>query len=262
MVDAFALTDEGTERGHNEDACALRQDPGGLVVAAVADGVAGAPAGELASRLAVEVVLRELDAGSGHPAGEWLGRAVQQANIELYEKAVVVPELRGMATTLTALVLDGDQLTAVHVGDSRLYLVRDGMAIQLTKDHTVAAERVRRGGLSPGQARTHPDRSLLTRCLGRELIVSRDRLTRPIRPGDVLILCTDGLHNVLRDEALAEVALGAPDAQAACRSLIERANALGTADNVTVAVVRVPGAPTEDRGRSGVRAWLRRLLGP
>lgn len=251
----------GTEREHNEDACGIRTLPDGAVAAAVADGVSSGPAGELASRLAVEVVLREVGEPPARPAREQLLRAVQQANVEIHEKALVVPELAGMATTLTALTVERGRLTAVHVGDSRLYLVRDGLAIQLTKDHTVAAERVRRGGLSPGEARIHPDRSALTRCLGRELVATRDRLTRPVRAGDVLILCTDGLHGVLRDEVLAEVAAGAASAEEACRALIERANALGTPDNLTVAVLRVLGTPRRASPRRGLGARLHRLLG-
>ncbi len=261
IVEAFALSDVGTERPHNEDACGVRREAGGAVVAVVADGVSGGPGGELASQLAVEVLLRELGEAPSRPAGQRLYRAVQQANIELYDKAVTVPELRGMATTVTAVVVEGGELTAVHVGDSRLYLLRDGMVIQLTKDHTVAAERVRMGLLSPEKARTHPEKSTLTRSVGRELIVNRDRLSRPVQGGDLLILCTDGLHGVLRDEVLAEVALAAPDAEAACRSLIERANASTTPDNLTVAVVRVLGGPPAPPARPGVGARLRRLLG-
>jgi protein phosphatase len=260
-VDAFALSDVGTEREHNEDACGVLHEPGGVVVAVVADGVSGGPGGELASQLAVEVVLRDFGEEAGRPAGLRLHRAAQQANIEIYDKAVTVPELRGMATTLTALAVEAGELTAVHVGDSRLYLVRDGLAIQLTKDHTVAQERVRMGVLSPEKARTHPDRSTLTRSVGRELIVNRDRLSRPLRAGDVLILCTDGMHNVLSDEALVEVAVGAPGAEAACRSLIERANAITTPDNLTVAVVRILGAPPGPPRRPGLGARLRTLLG-
>jgi PPM family protein phosphatase len=260
MVDAFALSDVGTEREHNEDACAVRVEPGGAAVVVVADGVSSGPSGELASQLAVEVVLRDFGEEPGRPAAQRLYRAVQQANIEIYDKAVTVPELRGMCTTLTALAVEAGELTAVHVGDSRLYLVRDGLAIQLSKDHTVAAEKVRMGVLSPEKARTHPDKSTLTRSVGRELIVNRDRLSRALQAGDVLLLCTDGLHNVLPDEVLAEVAAGAPDSQAACRSLVERANALTTPDNLTVAVVRVLGAPPRPPPRPGLGARLRKLL--
>jgi protein phosphatase len=260
-VDLAALTDVGTGRDHNEDACGVLPGPR-MVVAVVADGVSSGPGGEEASRLVVEVLLRELhEAPPDRAAGQHLYRAVQQANIEVYDRAFAVPELRGMATTLTAVAVEGGMLTAVHVGDSRLYLVREGRAVQLTKDHTVAAERVRMGVLSPEKARTHPERSTLTRSVGRELIVNRDRLSHPLQQGDVLILCTDGLHNVLAEGELAEAVGREPDAEAACRSLIERANGRGTPDNLTVAVARVLGATPGATPHRGIAARIRGLLG-
>ncbi len=262
-LDAASRTDVGTQRDHNEDACGTLLEPG-ATVAVVADGVSSGPGGEVASQLAVEVVLRAYrEELPGRPPAQRLHHAVQQANIELYDKAIAVPELHGMSTTLTALVVEPGTgtLTAVHVGDSRLYLVRDGRAVQLTKDHTLAAERVRMGVMSAERARTHPDKSVLTRSLGRELIVNRDRLSHPLRQGDVLVACSDGLHGVLLDDELGELAAAAPDAEAACRDLIEAANARGTPDNLTAAVVRVLGAVAPSAPRPGLGARLRRLLG-
>ena len=201
-VDLAALTDVGTQRDHNEDACGTLLESGALVVV-VADGVSSNEGGEVASQMAVEVLLRAFrEEPPERPAGQRLYRAVQQANIEVYDRAIAVPELRGMATTLTSFSVERGELTAVHVGDSRLYLVRHGRAVQLTKDHSLAAERVRLGVMSAERARTHPDRSVLTRSLGRELIVNRDRLTQFLSRGDLLLACSDGLHNVLTDEEL------------------------------------------------------------
>ena len=181
-----------------------------------------------------------------------LYRAVQQANIEVYDLATVVPELRGMTTTLTAVVVDRGELTAAHIGDSRLYLLRDGRLTQLTKDHTVAGEKARIGLMSKARAREHPDRSVLTRSLGRELIVPIDRISNRLFRGDALLVCSDGLYNVLDEEQMAPlVARG--DAGAACRSLIDTANGRGTLDNVSAAVLRVlngperPGSPGRPR---------------
>ncbi len=259
-VEVAVLTDVGTERDHNEDACGTLQE-GEAAVAVVADGVSSSPGGEVASQMAVEVLLRAFrEEPATLPAGQRLHRAVQQANIEVYDRAIAVPELHGMATTLTALVVHRGLLTAVHVGDSRLYLVRDGRALQLTKDHTVAAERVRMGVLSAEKARSHPDRSVLTRSVGRELIVNRDRLSQALRQGDVLVACSDGLHGVLRDEELGELASGAADAAAACRALIDAANRRGTADNLTAAVVRVLGAVPAPPPSPGLTARLLRLF--
>jgi len=212
--------------------------------------------------MAVEVVLRAYrEDHSSRPVGQRLYRAVQQANIEIYDRSIAVPELRGMATTLVALAVEAGQLTAVHVGDSRLYLVRGGKVVQVTKDHTVAAERVRMGVLSAEKARTHPERSTLTRSVGRELIVNRDRLSQPLEQGDILVACSDGLYNVLADEELGAIAAAAPGAADACRELLEAANARGTGDNLSAAVVRIVGATPAGPRAPGLAARLKALLG-
>jgi protein phosphatase len=255
-----ALSDTGTERDHNEDAAGMVVEGPGRAVLAVADGVSGQEGGEVASQMAIEVLLRAFEEererlGAGHR----LYRAVQQANIEIYDRAIAVPELRGMATTLTALVVDGGEATVVHVGDSRLYLVRAGAITQLTKDHTLAAEKARYGLLSKEKARTHADRCALTRSVGHELIVSRDRATHRVVDGDVLLLCSDGLYNVLADEELEEAIRGR-DPRAACRALVDRANARGTPDNLTAAVLRVTGTAAPP-ARAGLAERVRRLIG-
>jgi protein phosphatase len=259
-LDLAALTDVGTTRPHNEDACAAWLEAPDLAVLVVADGVSLGEAGEVASSLAVEAVQRAFrEEAATSPGGQRLYRAVQQANIEIYDKAVAVPELRGMSTTLTAAVVDGDQLTVVHVGDSRLYLLREGRLEALTKDHTVAAEKARYGLMSKERARNHPDKSVLTRSVGRELIVSRDRASLPLRPGDVLLACSDGLHGVLEDADMAELLAGR-DAAGACRALVATANRLGTPDNLTAAVLRVNG-PLAARPAPGLGSTLKRLAG-
>lgn len=260
-LDLAALTDVGTERDHNEDACGTHVEGPACAIVAVADGVSGSQGGEVASQMAIEELIRAYrEEPPAAAAGQRLYRAVQAANIAIYDRAVVVPELRGMATTLTAVAVDRGELTAVHVGDSRLYLVRDGAASQLTKDHTVAAEKVRFGLMSAERARTHPDRSTLVRSVGRELIVSRDRIAQRLVEGDALLLCSDGLYNVLDDAELATLVAGHGAADA-CRELVAAANARGTFDNLTAAVVRVVG-PTPNAARpTGVGATLRRLLG-
>lgn len=258
-LDVAALSDTGTERGHNEDACAVFQESATCTVLAVADGVSSGEGGEVASQLAVEALLQAYrDEPPAQGAGQRLYKAVQHANIEVYDRAVVVPELRGMSTTLTAAAVEDGELTAIHVGDSRLYLLRDGIITQLTKDHTVAAERARLGLISEERARAHPDRSVLTRSVGRELIVNRDRISRPLAQGDVLVLCSDGLYNVLLDTEIERIAAGL-DAAGACRALVDAANARGTPDNVTAAVLRMLG-PTPSRPPASFAARLRRLL--
>jgi protein phosphatase len=237
----------------------VRESPSaGLLV--VADGVSGQAAGAVASRTAVDAAVRVYQEQADLRPDRRVARAVQDANIAVYDLAVVVPELRGMATTMTALAVDAGRVTAAHVGDCRLFLIRQDRIVQLSKDHTVVAERVRMGLLGEARARHHPDRSVLTRSLGRELIVAVDRITTPARQGDVLIVCSDGLYNVLDDSEIRRIAAGR-DADSACRALIDAANARGTPDNLTAAVLQLTGPiPTRpDGGGFGTR--LRRLIG-
>jgi PPM family protein phosphatase len=254
------LTDEGTERGHNEDACGTHAEGPLHVLVAVADGVGGEEGGEIASRTAIDETLkayRESPAAWG-PAKR-LYRAVQQGNIEIHDRALVVTELRRMATTLTAIVVDSGMLYAAHVGDSRLYLVRRGALLQKTKDHTVAGGRRRAGLISAAAAKEHPERSTLTRSLGRDLIAAVDRLAFPVADGDTLLVCSDGLYNVL-DEAELLSGASVPDAQAACQALVDRANAIGAPDNVTAAIVKVRG-PVPEAPSKGIRGLLSRVFG-
>ncbi len=259
-VETALLSHAGAGRELNEDSCASFLEGPGRAVVAVADGVSGGEAGEVASRVAVDATLRAFrEEWPSLPAAQRLYRAVQQANIEVSDRARVVPELRGMATTLTAAAVDGAVLTVVHVGDSRLYLVRGGAIVQVTKDHTLAAQRARRGPLGPRGARGQAGRSVLTRSVGRELIVSRDRITRRLEAGDVLLVCSDGLYNVLGDAEMARLAAGR-DAAGACRALMEAADRRGTPDDVTAAVVRLLGKAPELPRAAGLASRLRRLL--
>jgi serine/threonine protein phosphatase PrpC len=260
-IEVAGVTDVGTEREHNEDQCGhvLESEACGLVV--VADGVSSAEAGETASHTAVAATLRTFtEQPPGTATAKRLYRAVQQANIEIYDLATVVPELRGMTTTLTAVAVDRGELWAAHIGDSRLYLCRDDRLVQLTKDHTVAGERSRLGLMSKSRARLHPDRSVLTRSLGRELIVPIDRLSNRLYRGDALLVCSDGLYNVLEDDEMTPLLRG-HDAGTACRRLVDAANERGTLDNVTAAVLRVVDGPERSTTSAGLGARIRGLFG-
>jgi protein phosphatase len=197
----------------------------------------------MASRTAIEVTLRAYR----ESPGSWgipkrIYRAVQEANIEIHDIALVVPELRRMSTTLTAIAVDGGMVHAAHVGDTRLYLVRDHKIVQKTKDHTLA------------------DRCTLTRSLGRDLIAAVDRISFPVSGGDVLCICSDGLYKVLSDDELRDSMIDA-DVDVACAALIDAANVRGTPDNLTVAVVRIEGQPPAPPAL-GLRGLLSRILGP
>jgi PPM family protein phosphatase len=254
------LSDVGTNRSNNEDSCGHFVDGPDAVVFAVADGVGGYEGGEVASKMAIELTLKAYrESPREWGASKRLHRAVQNANIEVYNFALTVPELRRMATTLTAVAIENGTLNAAHIGDCRLHLVRGGTITQMTKDHTMVGERVRMGLMTEARAKTHPDRSALLRSLGRELIVSVDRITLPLRRGDELILCSDGLYNVLEPSDLIGLTREFSAADA-CQKLIRNANGRGTADNLTVAFFKQLAETPEVDPPSGLLGRIKNLF--
>jgi serine/threonine protein phosphatase PrpC len=240
------LSDVGTTRPDNEDACGNFIEGPDSVVFAVADGVGGYEGGEIASRMAIDITLEAYrESPQEWGAAKRLYRAITRANIEIHDKALTVPELGRMATTMTAVAVEKGMLSAVHIGDCRLHLIRNSQISVVTKDHTMVASQVRMGMMTAARAKTHPERGMLLRSLGRELIASIDRITMPLIERDRLILCSDGLYNVLEDHELESLTRDA-DAETACRSLIDAANQRGTHDNLTCAFFRM----TSDTGRT------------
>lgn len=254
------LSDVGTNRESNEDSCGHLVESADTVVFLVADGIGGYEGGEVASALAVEVTLNAYrESPTIWGPGKRLYRAVQRANIEIHDRALTVPELRRMGTTLTAVVVSNGLLQVAHVGDCRLYLIRRGRISQLTKDHTAVQERVRMGLMTAARARNHPERSALTRSLGHELIVSVDRITLGLEQEDRLLICSDGLHGVLEDAEL-ERAIRGQAAVEACRHLINMANERGTADNLTAAIFTQKGPTANVAPPRGVLPRLARFF--
>jgi serine/threonine protein phosphatase PrpC len=245
-IDFFHVTDAGCVRDGNEDAIGCWPYEDGIVFA-VADGLGGHNAGEVASALALEVLAEEIDsAPRTWPLDKRLKRAVQEANLRIYSKATTVPELRKMGTTLTASAVVGSTLVTAHVGDCRLYLLRSGNLTQLTKDHSWVWDQVQYGILTPEEARTHPRRNILSRCLGHELIVGIDVLKLNVHPGDVLLQCSDGIHTLIAESEMTEF-LQASSPDNACQAMIQRARDVGGHDNLSVQVASViacsPDAP-------------------
>jgi len=209
----------------------------------VADGMGGHAAGEVASRLAVEATLRAWVERPVGVAAQTLRAAVRDANAAVFD-AALDHDKRGMGTTLTALALAGREATIAHVGDSRAYLIRDEQCTQLTADHSRVGEMLRMQLLTPEQAATHPDRSVLTRSLGTEPIVQIDLVRQEIRTGDVFLLCSDGLWDVVSRAEIARVAraIGTPQAPTpadAARTLVEESLKRSAPDNVTVVIARI-----------------------
>jgi protein phosphatase len=225
-------TDTGRQRRENEDNAFARPP-----VFVIADGMGGARAGEVASKIAIETFERELP-GEGSPE-ERLAECVREANRRIYAQSRPDHEYAGMGTTLTAAYLDDSDLSVAHVGDSRAYLFRDGELIRLTRDHSLVGELIERGKLTEEQAAGHPQRSVITRALGPEPEVKVDTRTYPVRPGDVLLLCSDGLNSMLSDDQILNVLGAAGSLRDAADELIDAANEAGGRDNITVVLCRM-----------------------
>ena len=224
----------------------------------VCDGMGGSNAGEVASKMAVDTVAREFaSAAPGDPA-KALEHAVEVANGEIWEHSRSRSDLNGMGTTCTALAIKGDRVLVAHVGDSRAYLVREHQATQLTTDHSLVAQLVARNQLTAEEARHDPRRNVVTRSVGvgPEIEVDVLSVEEPLRTGDTLVLCSDGLHGQVSDDEIAGFAMG-ESLETACSDLIELANERGGPDNLTVAMLRY-----EQRGGSPPSLWdkLRRIL--
>jgi serine/threonine protein phosphatase PrpC len=204
----------------------------------VADGMGGAQAGEIASRLAA-AAFREY-----HEADELAGEdrvtvIIQEANRRIYERARSDTQASGMGTTVTAALLAGDRVAIGHVGDSRAYRIRGSEVEQLTEDHSLVADLVRSGRLAPEEADSHPQRSVITRALGTDPEVDVDTLTVDAQPGDVFLLCSDGLTTMVEDDEIVATVRDARNLESAGKALVKAANRRGGEDNVTVVLFAV-----------------------
>ncbi len=235
VVDHAAVSDVGRVRRANEDSYFVRAP---LFV--VADGMGGAQAGEVASKIAAEAFAGELD--ERLTPERRLAEVVAKANREIYRQSVSDPEMQGMGTTLTAALLGDEELTLAHVGDSRAYRLRDGELTRLTTDHSLVGEMVRRGAITESEAERHPQRSILTRALGPEDSVEIDTLSYGVRDGDVYVICSDGLTTMIDDVEIAEAVEKGGSMSEIAKDLIARANYAGGADNITVVAFKVGGA--------------------
>lgn len=236
MTQSFYASDIGCVRAHNEDSgLALPEKQ----LYAVADGMGGQAAGEVASSLLVEALKDDLSAG-GCLGEEELRQALLHANDIILGEVRVHPEHRGMGTTATVLHLEEGLAYWAHVGDSRLYLCREGSLRQITRDHSYVEGLVSRGELTQEEARNHPQRNMLLRAVGVEQELQVDTGSFPLQQGDMLLLATDGLMNMVEEDSIMEIlqeARGHDDGRDPARQLVQRALAAGGSDNVTVIVV-------------------------
>jgi PPM family protein phosphatase len=236
------VTDTGRRRRLNEDAYVCEPP-----LFAVADGIGGAQAGEVASGLAA-AALREGSAGEG--GEQRVDELIQEANRRVYQRQAEDASASGMGTTMTVALVEDGQVAIGHVGDSRAYLIRNRSLEQLTEDHSLVAELVRSGKLSPEEAEGHPQRSVITRALGTDPDVDVDTFSVEAQPGDLFLLCSDGLTSMVDDDTiLREVERSRNDLKGAAKALVRAANKGGGEDNITIVFFEIAGA-AEDTQRT------------
>jgi PPM family protein phosphatase len=233
-------TDTGRQRHANEDSYYARAP-----MFAVADGMGGAQAGEVASRIAAGAFERGQVSDDPSAEGQ-LEEIAQKANREIHKLAQKDSSRAGMGTTLTAALLRDDEVALGHVGDSRAYVLRNGKLKRLTKDHSLVEELRRQGRLTEEQAEEHPQRSIITRALGPEPSVNVDTMTFPARDGDVFLLCSDGLTTMVSDEEIREILVRSKTLRSAVNRLVDAANRGGGRDNITAVAFRVAGADAKE----------------
>lgn len=252
--ESSGLTDVGQKRENNEDSFLCDRSLGLYMVC---DGMGGHQAGEVASRMAVDIVARQLEESHANFADlvktedgqqallSLVETAVERACKEIYQQAAQNPKQRGMGTTLTLLLVLGEKAIMAHVGDSRLYLYRAGAIDQLSHDHTFVATLVQNGVLSPEDAKRHPYANVLTRCLGIQESVLVDTLLFDVLPGDTFMLCSDGLAGALESSEELTMLLDERDVTKLPQTLVDIANVRGGSDNITCVVVRAKRAPAD-----------------
>jgi serine/threonine protein phosphatase PrpC len=262
-VQAAARTDLGLVRQNNEDNYYLAETIGLFVVA---DGMGGHASGEVASKMTVDII-RDYFKGSGKEkpvqigpyrkdcsdATNRLASAVRLANMAVYEASGSHPELQKMGTTVVAALIDGNRLSIAHIGDSRLYLIRAGNIEQLTDDHSIVNEQVKRELITKEEASRSELKNILTRALGMAVDVEVDLAEMTMAPDDILILCSDGLSGMVEDDAMLSVIEESGDPSTACERLVAMANANGGKDNITMVIARF-------EKKRGVFPWLSIIL--
>lgn len=240
MIRSYALTDIGQKRQLNQDYIYLSESPIGNLpnVFIVADGMGGHNAGDYASRLAVETVVEEIGTSFEKNAVKILNNAIRRANEQLRKRAREDKALSGMGTTIVAATCIGRYLEVANVGDSRLYVISDEIR-QITQDHSLVEEMVRMGGLDKETARNHPDKNIITRAVGARRDVEVDFFNVELQTGDLVLLCSDGLTNMVDDEMICGILKGDGNLEDRVEELMKTANENGGKDNISVIVIEL-----------------------
>ena len=240
-MDAYAVTDVGQVRSMNQDFIFALTEPIGSLhnLFIVADGMGGHRAGDFASSYAVQQIVESIRRSTETRPALILQKAVRYANYCLYEKAEEYEAYQGMGTTLVALTVFGSEALAVNIGDSRLYVVSEDGIRQISEDHSLVAELVRKGELTPGEARRHPDKNIITRALGIQEEAQIDLFPFHVDDGNRYLLCSDGLSNMVEDEELFRIIRQDKDIQEIGGELLMKANRNGGLDNIAVVLVEI-----------------------
>jgi len=243
-------TDVGRIRTVNEDSAAVRDGDDGLTIAVLADGMGGHQAGDIASRTTIDILMKLLGPLRAEMTSEeWekeLAEAIEQANAEIFGQSEQHPEYAGMGTTVVAAIADHRRLTVAHIGDSRAYMWQNSSLTQLTDDHSLVNELVKSGQISAEEASVHPKRNVLTRALGTERRAAADIRHTEWQTGDILLLCTDGLSNQLKEPDIIHTLKSERTLQEKADELVEKALQAGGDDNVTVVLIENDGAAGEE----------------
>lgn len=244
-MDSFAITDKGSVRKANQDACLIhREEEKGTALLLVCDGMGGHNAGNVASSLAASVFAGEVKEGlaKARVTGgvcSLMKSALKTSNSAVFELSAAEESCRGMGTTMVSAVIIGGEATVMNVGDSRCYHMSRGLLRQVTRDHSVVEEMVERGEITREESRHHPRKNLITRAVGTSSDLEADFFSVSLSAGDTLLLCSDGLSNVLTDGELSAFLAGSESAESVCRGLIDEALRRGAPDNVTAVVFRL-----------------------
>ncbi|MCQ2493385.1 MAG: Stp1/IreP family PP2C-type Ser/Thr phosphatase [Lachnospiraceae bacterium] len=240
MLTSFSRTDIGSTRKLNQDYIYTTQDKIGNLtnLFIVADGMGGHAAGDYASRTAVQTIVKCIEDSFEKNSLKLLTKAVEAANNEVYTDALFNRRLEGMGTTIVAATFVGRYLQAINVGDSRLYIIRGGEIRQVSVDHSLVEEMIRSGGIAREQARNHPDKNIITRAVGVKKSVEPDTYTEELKDGDFVLMCSDGLTNMVTDEEIAKIVVQSEDVSEAVKTLIEKANENGGRDNISAVLVK------------------------
>ena len=241
-------TDRGVVRGSNEDSVCIKELPSGALLVIVADGMGGHNCGEVASGIAVKIITEYLEENFENPNKEFLlTESIKSANFKILQKAKMDNSCDGMGTTVTAALIYGKNVCIANVGDSRAYIIRRNTITQITNDHSMVNELLKKGIITPDEAVNHPHKNVITRAVGTDEQVAIDTFSFSLLERDILLLCSDGLSNMLTDEEIKVVIKGRQRMETRISRLITFANGKGGTDNISVAAVNIKESVGENK---------------